>query len=149
MARSVWREHFPGIITEAQIEYMLSKMYSQGAVSEEFERGLVEYCFIVHNGERVGFCSYGPSDHDGVMTVHKLYVLSRWQRHGFGKGALCRIEALCRKRGFSGISLAVNKGNSNAIRAYTSQGFTIHDSVAVDIGGGFIMDDYIMTKELR
>ena len=148
MARGIWREHFPGIITHEQIEYMLSKMYSEAAVAEEYERGLVEYCFIVHEGVRVGFCSFGPSEHTGVMTLHKLYVQSRWQRHGFGKGALCCIEALCRKRGFSAITLAVNKKNSNAIQAYTSRGFTIEDSVTVDIGQGFVMDDYIMEKRL-
>jgi len=44
--------------------------------------------------------------------------------------------------------LAVNKGNSNAIAAYRKQGFSIRDSVSVDIGGGFVMDDFIMARSL-
>ena len=169
MAETVWRQHFPGIISDEQIEYMLAKFYSLEAVSEELEGGGIEYCFIVHDGERVGFCAFGVSkdhgskDHEskdhgsrdhvskdhGVMKLHKLYVLPRFQRQGLGSQAMHCNEKRCREQGCSTIILAVNKRNGGAIRAYVSGGFTIDQSVTVDIGGGFFMDDYIMKKRLK
>jgi GNAT superfamily N-acetyltransferase len=148
MAEIIWRQHFPGIISDEQIDYMLAKFYSLEAVSEELEGGRVEYCFIFHDEERVGFCAFGLSEQEAVMKLYKLYVLPRFQRHGFGSEALHCIEERCRKQGCSMMTLAVNKRNSAAINAYRRKGFAIQESVAVDIGEGFVMDDYIMEKRL-
>ena len=45
-------------------------------------------------------------------------------------------------------AISVNKRNARAIAAYQRNGFVIADSVVTDIGSGFVMDDYIMAKEL-
>jgi ribosomal protein S18 acetylase RimI-like enzyme len=50
--------------------------------------------------------------------------------------------------GIGKIALAVNKRNSNAIAAYEKWGFHIERSVVKDIGNGFVMDDFIMAKEV-
>ncbi len=42
--------------------------------------------------------------------------------------------------------LSVNKRNAQAIAAYKRNGFVIAESVVTDIGGGFVMDDYVMAK---
>ena len=39
--------------------------------------------------------------------------------------------------------LAVNKQNVRAIAAYERKGFSVRESVCVNIGGGFVMDDFI------
>jgi diamine N-acetyltransferase len=44
--------------------------------------------------------------------------------------------------------LAVNKANAKAIAAYKKYGFRIRDSVVQPIGGGFVMDDYFMVKDV-
>ena len=44
--------------------------------------------------------------------------------------------------------LAVNKHNFNAIAAYRKHGFIVREAVVKEIGGGFVMDDYIMEKRL-
>ena len=51
-------------------------------------------------------------------------------------------------RGFEAMYLTVNKYNELGIRAYEGTGFETIDSVETDIGGGFIMDDYIMELKL-
>ena len=84
MAERIWRHHFPGIISEEQIDYMLQKFYSLEVMTEEIERGRVKYCFILHDGDRVGFCAFGPAERPEEMRIHKLYVLPQFQRHGFG-----------------------------------------------------------------
>lgn len=148
MADKIWRQHFPGIISDEQIDYMLAKMYSPGVISQELESGRTEYCFILNDNRHVGFCAFGPSAQKAEMKLHKLYVLPQYQRNGFGNSALNGIEQLCRKQGFDTLTLSVNKHNSSAIHAYRSRGFSIEEAVAVDIGGGFVMDDYIMKKRL-
>ena len=44
--------------------------------------------------------------------------------------------------------LAVNKQNSRAIAAYLKNGFAVREAVRVEIGNGFVMDDFIMAKSL-
>ena len=64
-------------------------------------------------------------------------------------GAL--IEHTCdraRRLGLARVVLAVNKRNASAIAAYRKSGFEIREAVVKDIGGGFVMDDYIMEKRL-
>jgi len=34
------------------------------------------------------------------------------------------------------------------VRAYEKHGFAIRESVVVDIGGGFVMDDFVMARSL-
>ena len=46
------------------------------------------------------------------------------------------------------LTLAVNKRNGHAIAAYKKHGFKIVESALKDIGGGFVMDDYVMTRHV-
>ena len=57
-------------------------------------------------------------------------------------------ENAARARGCAALVLNVNKRNAQAIRAYERSGFTAREAVVVDIGGGFVMDDYVMAKPL-
>ena len=148
MAEKIWWHHFPGIISDEQIRYMLKKMYSPEVIEAEIEGEEVDYRFILCREDKVGFCSFGPSEHPDEMKIHKLYILPACQRRGFGIGALQCIERLCREYGLTTMTLAVNKHNSSAIRAYKRGGFVIQESVTENIGGGFVMNDYIMRKKL-
>jgi len=148
MTEEVWWHHFPGILSEKQIAYMLSRLYSVEAMEAELECGKVSYRFILCEGVRAGFCAFGPTENPGEMKIHKLYVLPRFQRRGCGSGALQRIEELWRNMKGTTLILAVNKQNRGAIYAYRQAGFAIQESVCVDIGEGFFMDDYIMVKRL-
>jgi ribosomal protein S18 acetylase RimI-like enzyme len=57
------------------------------------------------------------------------------------------IEQLARDRGLKLLWLTVNKGNP-AVNAYKRLGFRIVAAVVMDIGGGFVMDDFRMEKVL-
>jgi ribosomal protein S18 acetylase RimI-like enzyme len=57
------------------------------------------------------------------------------------------IEAV-RGRGFFSLALNVNKQNAAAIAAYRRNGFSVREEMVIDIGGGFVMDDYIMALQI-
>jgi ribosomal protein S18 acetylase RimI-like enzyme len=61
---------------------------------------------------------------------------------------LGHVEDIARSGAFKVLFLTVNKTNAKAIAAYRKNGFSVREPVIVDIGGGFVMDDYVMAKPL-
>jgi Ala-tRNA(Pro) deacylase len=148
MTEEVWRHSFSSMLSEAQIDYMLSGLYSLESMREELEGGKVSYRFILCEGQRAGFCAFGPTGRAGELKIHKLYVLPRYQRRGLGSRVLRRIEAYWKGRGGASLILLVNRRNDGAVHLYRKNGFTVRASRCTDIGGGFKMDDYLMEKRL-
>jgi GNAT superfamily N-acetyltransferase len=148
LAGVVWRAHYPGIISAAQIEYMLARGYALDALARFLsspDRGL-ELAAI--DGELAGLAAWNLTDDPATAKLDKLYVLPARQRSGVGGRLIARVEALAREAGATQLVLNVNKHNAQAIRAYERHGFAIRDAVVVDIGEGFVMDDYVMAKLL-
>lgn len=82
------------------------------------------------------------------LKLHKLYIHPDCQRQGLGPRLLHHVESVARTSGRIIVVLTVNKKNAKAIAAYRKHGFTIRESVVTDIGGGFVMDDYVMAKQV-
>ena len=148
LAGAIWRRHYPGIITPEQIDYMLALGYSHAALSRFIEdegAGLD----LARFGERLaGFSAYYRTDGGHELKLDKLYVLQEFQGRGVGSRLIASTEAAARAQRCSALILNVNKNNAQAIRAYEKNGFVIREAVVVDIGGGFVMDDYVMAKPL-
>jgi len=140
LAGIVWRAHYPGIISHEQIEYMLAKMYDLEVLRQELANG-VAYLRALEGEQLLGFAAYGPAGKE--IKLYKLYVHPEHQGRGFGRSLMDRVE---QASGGQTLVLTVNKRNEKAIRAYQKHGFVIRESVVVDIGGGFVMDDYVMEK---
>ncbi|HEY3854608.1 MAG TPA: GNAT family N-acetyltransferase [Verrucomicrobiae bacterium] len=148
LAEVIWRAHYPGIISTAQIDFMLAKMYALDELREEILLHAIRYDRLFVGEEFVGFASYGPTVQRTTFKLHKLYLHPEWHGRGLGSLLLSHCEREVSKLGAHCLLLAVNKQNSKAIAAYKRNGFAIKESVVVDIGGGFVMDDYIMAKAL-
>jgi ribosomal protein S18 acetylase RimI-like enzyme len=148
LAGQIWRAHYPAIISPAQIEYMLAQRYAPAVVREELPRGDLWWDQLRVDGRMVGFASYFLTRNPGEVKLDKLYVHPDRQRRGYGGMLLDRAVTMVRAYGGETLVLAVNKRNRNAIAAYEKYGFTIVDSVVKDIGGGFVMDDYIMSRDV-
>lgn len=148
LARTIWRKHYPGIITPEQIEYMLARGYARDALRRfitEPGAGLD----LAHVGERfAGFAAYYRDQSPDELKLDKLYVHQDFHGRGVGRRLIEGTEAAAIAQSRSTIVLNVNKNNAQAIRAYTRAGFVVREAVVVDIGGGFVMDDYIMAKRL-
>ncbi|MGB7769573.1 MAG: bifunctional aminotransferase class I/II-fold pyridoxal phosphate-dependent enzyme/GNAT family N-acetyltransferase [Verrucomicrobiia bacterium] len=162
LAGFIWRACYPGIITRAQIDYMLARMYALDTMREEIRAQGIHYDLLLVDGEPSGFASYGPTEagtlRRGVriaqravptFKLHKLYLLPELHGRGLGSRLLQHCEQEVRATGARRLILSVNRRNPKAIAAYQRNGFVIAESLVTDIGGGFVMDDYIMAKELR
>jgi ribosomal protein S18 acetylase RimI-like enzyme len=149
LAREIWLAHYPGIIGIEQIEYMLRQRYEPALIRAELQRDGVWWDKLLLGGEIVGFSSCFLTGEPGEMKLDKLYVRQDCQRRGYGGRLIGRAVAVAREAGCSRLVLAVNRNNRSAIAAYGKHGFRIRDTVVKDIGGGFVMDDYIMEKAVR
>ena len=148
LAGIIWRACYPGIITHEQIDYMLARMYALDVLRDEVRSQGIRYDLLLVEGKPAGFASYGPASEPGVMKLHKLYLLPELHGRGLGSRLVQHVEREIRAGGMRRLTLSVNKRNTRAIAAYQRNGFVTADSVVTDIGGGFVMDDYIMAKEL-
>jgi len=148
LAREIWSAHYPAIIGTAQIEYMLAQRYDFETVRAELRQSGLWWDKLMIGAEMAGFASYFLTQVAGEMKLDKLYVHSRHQRHGYGGMMVARVCEVARGQGCSRLALAVNKNNRSAIAAYRKHGFSVVAGVVKDIGGGFVMDDYLMEKSV-
>ena len=148
LAAEIWYQHYLSIITAAQIEYMLKQRYDPVLVRAELARGDIWWDKLLVNEVLCGFSSYVLADTPGDIKLDKLYVHPRCQRRGYGGMMIARATAVARGQDCHRLVLAVNKNNRNAIAAYLKHGFRVATAIVKDIGGGFVMDDYIMEKSV-
>jgi ribosomal protein S18 acetylase RimI-like enzyme len=147
LAREIWREHYPAIIGSDQTEYMLAQRYEPDLVAAELGRDDIRWVAACDGDTLVGFASYHlPTA--GELKIDKLYVHPARQRRGVGGMLIEDACELARTHGRAAVTLAVNKHNHSAIGAYRKHGFEIREAVVKEIGGGFVMDDYVMVKKL-
>jgi len=147
LAHEIWHEHYRQIISEAQIEYMLEKGYSLEVMQSEIASG-VSYDGLFINDSMIGYCSYGR-DADKTLKLHKLYLKPSYHGKGYGRLLLEHIYNYAKNNSYDKITLQVNKQNQIAIRAYKKFGFIIAHALVLDIGGGFVMDDYRLEITVR
>lgn len=146
LAGRIWRACYPGIISPGQIDYMLAQRYKPGLVRQLLARGDL-WLAARAEGELVGFAHGHPLE-DGDFKLDKLYVDTALQRHGIGGRLIAEVATRARRHGFTRLVLRVNRQNQRAIDAYLKHGFQVATLIVEDIGGGYVMDDYIMIRNL-
>jgi GNAT superfamily N-acetyltransferase len=148
LAGVIWRAHYPGIISAEQIEYMLGRMYALETLREDVGRRGIRYDRLLVDEDFVGFVAYGPDALPETWKLHKLYLRPEWHGRGWGSLLLRHGAAEAAKVGARRLILTVNKKNTQALATYERNGFTVVDAVVTDIGGGFVMDDYVLARNL-
>ncbi len=145
LASRIWKTYWSEMLTIEQAEYMFEKFQSLDAIKEQINEGYI-YKIISVEGMNAGyFCIVQKDDH---LYLSKVYVDEVHRGKGLGRIMFEDIKNIAQKINLPKIRLNVNKYNSNTIKAYDSWGFIIIDSVVIDIGQGFIMDDYVMECDL-
>lgn len=148
LAQVIWRACYPGIISTQQIDYMLAQMYSLDELRREIRACGIRYDRLLLGEVLAGYASYGPAAQPQVIKLHRLYLRPEWHGRGWGSRMLQHVAKEARAAGARRLILSVNKCNAKAMTAYRCNGFVITGTLVTDIGGGFVMDDYIMSKDL-
>ena len=144
LAGVIWRHHYPGIISMEQIDYMLAQRYTPAIIRAQMQSGSA-WWDLARIGDRIiGFAQY--EIYGGAMKLDKLYMHQEFQRQGHGARLLAHVEDTARRRGLDAVRLNVNKYNLKAIAAYRKNGYEVAEIVVADIGGGYVMDDYVMHR---
>ena len=74
LSAEIWRAHYPGIISVAQIESMLAERYNEAVIREELQRGDVWWDVLLLNGQMTGYTAYFLTDTPGMVKIDKLYL---------------------------------------------------------------------------
>lgn len=149
LASTIWRAHYAGMIPAGQIEFMLGRRFDDRALQEAVEAPGRWLELLRVSGTPVGYCdSLLVPDDPSAVKVSQLYLLASHRGSGLGVRMLARIEDRARDLGRERLVLQVNKANSSSIAFYRARGFAVREAAVFDIGGGFVMDDYVMEKRL-
>ena len=146
LAYEIWNEHFTPIIGKAQVDYMLEKFQSIKAISGQIEQ-CFQYYLIKTDEDYIGYTGVQPKEDE--LFLSKLYITASQRGKGYGRKIVQFLEGMARDKGLNTITLTVNKNNLDTIKAYEKFGFENLGPVVQDIGGGFVMDDYRMAKQIE
>ena len=146
IAHHTWPDAYGSYISKAQLDYMLDMMYSDNSLQDQMNRGH-QFYIAEHNNIAIGFASASKED-DNACKLNKLYVLPTAQKTGAGKALLLQTIEFASSHDACCLYLQVNKQN-NAQHFYSKHGFTIREASILEIGNGYIMDDYIMELKLN
>ncbi len=147
IAYETWPVAYGEILSAEQIQHMLSNFYSTDVLTSEIEKGLEILLYKAHE-EYVGYAGF-QINHQLPKTahLHKLYVLPRMQGKFIGHQLLNDVMMRCKNAGCETLSLNVNRFNK-AKTFYEKFGFKIIETVDIEIGNGYLMEDFMMQKVL-
>jgi ribosomal protein S18 acetylase RimI-like enzyme len=147
IAYNTWPETFSRILSKKQISYMLEMMYSNASLKKQIEKHH-RYLIASEGKENFGFASFEISYQGSEKTkLHKIYILPSAQNRGIGRQLINKIGDIAKDNQNSILSLNVNRNNF-AFKFYEKMGFEKLGEENIDIGNGFLMEDFIMEKIL-
>lgn len=147
LAAEIWREHFHGIITDGQIEYMLEQFQSFEAMKRQTAHEHYEYYGFFLDGIQQGYFAVADKG-DGTLFLSKLYLRKTVRGNGYASMMFEKIKEIGKQRGLKSVWLTVNRHNDSSIAVYRHWGMEVIREQVADIGDGFVMDDYVFSLDL-
>lgn len=146
LACEIWTEYYTPLLGQAQIAYMLDKFQSEAPMRRQMAQESYRYFFLKLNGATAGYL--GVQVREGALFLSKLYVRRDFRGRGIGRDTMAFLEGWARGAGLSRVWLTVNRGNEGSIRSYEKLGFQNIGTQDADIGGGYVMNDYLFQKTI-
>jgi len=143
-----WPITYGEILSKEQLSYMLDLFYSTEALTEQYDKKEQLFYMIDEDETNIGFI--GIEHHykgKTVTKIHKIYLLPETQGKGIGKKVINEIGKLALENNSTILSLNVNRFNS-ALGFYKKIGFEVLEEVNIEIGKGYLMEDYVMEKKI-
>ncbi len=147
LGERIWRQHYASILSLAQIEYMLRGRYTDDKLAAYVDAADRWLCVVRRGEDAIGYFSWARVD-DATAKLEQLYLLAEARGGGIGGRMLAHIEAAARALGVARVVLTVNKRNREAIAVYERRGYRVREAAVFDIGGGFVMDDFVMERDV-
>ena len=147
LAETIWRHHYVNIISAAQIDYMLQQRYQPELIRQQLLNPDIWWRKLTLNDVIIGFSCCMRTHNPVELKIDKLYIHPDHHRKGYGALLVADAIKILQENNLQSLILTVNKNNCRAISAYRHYGFAITGDSIVDIGNGFIMNDYLMTLE--
>ncbi len=146
IAQITWPVAFGEILSKEQLAYMMEMMYSQQVLENQLLHGHEFYLFLEE--ERVlGFMGIEKNyKNQNQLKIHKLYILPAEQGKKIGEKLILFAENICLEEQIQKLTLNVNRYNK-ALHFYEKLGFENVKSEDIEIGNGYLMEDFVMEKE--
>ena len=143
IANEVWPIAYGTILSQEQLDYMMEMMYSVSSLRAQSASN-THFIVATENKISVGFAAYEFNYNGTSKTkIHKIYILSNQQRKGIGRILIDYITKEATQNKQEALLLNVNKNNI-AQHFYKKLGFAINYEEVLDIGNGYVMDDFVM-----
>ncbi|HVI47713.1 MAG TPA: GNAT family N-acetyltransferase [Chitinophaga sp.] len=147
LSEKIWPSTYQNILTPEQLDYMLDMMYSAEALTRQMTEEHHKFIILQDDKRPIGFAAYSPTGEEGVYKLHKIYLDQSYQGKGVGRFLLDTVIRQVKNLGAQTLELNVNRYNK-ARFFYEKQGFVVVGEKDIEIGNGYLMEDYIMRKTL-
>ena len=145
LAKTIWTEYYTDLLPKGQAAYMIDKFQSAIAIEKQIAEGH-HYFFLEEDEIPIGYLDFVMQDE--TCFISKIYLIKEERGKGLGTIALNFIEEQAKALNAKKLQLTVNKNNIPAFNAYLRADFQNVGPIQIDIGNGFVMDDYKMEKAL-
>ncbi|MFQ3174859.1 MAG: GNAT superfamily N-acetyltransferase [Flavobacterium sp.] len=148
IAYQTWPDTYGAILSKEQLDFMLDAFYSEAALNDNVVSKGHHFLLAKEDDIVLGFASFEHNYQENNRTrIHKIYVLPQTQGKGIGNTLIGHIEKLAIENHSAALSLNVNRLNK-AYTFYQKKGFEVIEEVDIEIGHGYLMEDYVMEKRL-
>lgn len=145
LAIEIWNEHYPGIISQKQIDYMLELMYAESALKKQIETGH-EFHVMYTNEIPIGYIAFHQEE-EFNWFIDKFYIKKQYRGFKLGENFFNYTENIILKKRAHTLRLYVNRENYKSVNFYFKCGFIIESVIDKPIGEGYYMNDFIMVKK--
>jgi diamine N-acetyltransferase len=148
IANKTWPNTYGEILSSEQLEYMMNLIYSEESLLNQIQKRQ-QLFFIVNDGiTNIAFFSIEHQyNNEAITRINKIYILPQAHGKGIGKYLIDTITTLAKEKESKKLSLNVNKYNK-ALLFYQKIGFIITNEVDIEIGNGYLMEDFVMEKSI-
>jgi GNAT superfamily N-acetyltransferase len=148
IAYQTWPDTYGAILSKEQLDFMLDAFYSEAALNDNVVSKGHHFLLAKEDDIVLGFASFEHNYQENNRTrIHKIYVLPQTQGKGIGNTLIGHIEKLAIENHSAALSLNVNRLNK-AYTFYQKKGFEVIEEVDIEIGHGYLMEDYVREKRL-
>lgn len=145
IAEITWPVAFGEILSKEQLAYMMEMMYSKDTLKNQLLSGH-EFYLYYEKEQAVGFMGLEKNyQSKRQLKIHKLYILPQHQGKKIGEKFILFAETRAKELNHEKLTLNVNRFNK-ALYFYEKLGFQNVQTIDIEIGNGYLMEDFVLEK---